>query len=280
MNLLDYKKQFLNKLEKEYPRSEMETFFHWLAEAYLKLNRLQIALDPALKINPLQKEKFDTALVRLENHEPIQYIIGECDFYGMTFHVDPAVLIPRPETEELVDWILKETYELSELQILDIGTGSGCIAISLAKNLPNSQIFALDISESALKIASENSVANGVKVKFLQEDIFKIEKLSEKIDIIVSNPPYVREAEKAEMKQNVLNHEPKTALYVTNEDPLIFYRKILEFSKNNLREKGHIFMEINQYLGRETAELFQQEGFKTELWQDMFGKDRMLKAWK
>lgn len=278
MNLGEYKKHFVGQLEKEYPRTEAETFFYWLAEDYLNMKRLQLVLNHEKELKPFRKEQFDTALTRLRNHEPIQYILGKCEFSGMPFLVNPSVLVPRPETEELVAWILSETNEFLNHSILDIGTGSGCIAISLAKNLPTSEVFAVDISESALELATENAALNHVRVNFMRNDIFKLEKFPRKIDILVSNPPYVREMEKAEMKPNVLNHEPKAALFVNDADPLIFYRKIAEFARDNLSDNGKIFTEINQYLGRETIEIFQRNGFKTELRKDIFGNDRMLKA--
>ncbi|HET8839377.1 MAG TPA: peptide chain release factor N(5)-glutamine methyltransferase [Flavobacteriaceae bacterium] len=278
MNLGEYKKHFVAQLEKEYPRTEAETFFYWLAEDYLKMKRLQLVLNHEKELKPFRKEQFDTALIRLKNHEPIQYILGKCEFFGIPFLVNPSVLIPRPETEELVNWILAETNQFSKFSILDIGTGSGSIAIPLAKNLTNAEVFAVDISESALELATENALLNHVRVNFILKDIFKLEKFPRKIDILVSNPPYVRETEKAEMKLNVLNHEPETALFVNDSDPLIFYRKIAEFARENLSENGKIFMEINQYLSTETALLFQKNGFKTELRKDIFGNERMLKA--
>ena len=280
MNVRVYKNHFLTNLENEYPQTEAETFFYWLTGHYLKMNRLQISLNPDLELSSFQQKQFDQALERLKNHEPIQYIVGTCEFYGMNFYVNPSVLIPRPETEELIDWVLKETKENSKLSILDIGTGSGCIAISLAKNLPKAEVFAVDISKTALETAKKNAILNKTQVNFIQKDVFTLEKFSQKIDILVSNPPYVREREKDDMRPNVLNFEPGTALFVKDDNALVFYRKIAEMAKKCLSEKGKIFVEINQFLGKETAGIFQNEGFKTELRKDIFGNERMLKAWK
>jgi release factor glutamine methyltransferase len=247
------------------------------------MNRLDFALKPGKEISSEEKEKFESAIYRLSQHEPIQYIIGETEFFGLKFKVDKNVLIPRPETEELVQWILndiKESRTPSKLRILDIGTGSGCIAISLAKNLPNAEIFALDISEKALKTARENADSNKVKVNFIQADILNMEALTEKFDLIVSNPPYVREMEKAEMHRNVLENEPDLALYVKDTDPLIFYRKIAKLAEESLIKDGSLYFEINQYLANETKEILKNTGFKTELKKDIFGNYRMLRGSK
>lgn len=193
-------------------------------------------------------------------------------------------LIPRPETEELVEWIVAESRNSAtgSLKILDIGTGSGCIAISLAKNLPNAEVFALDVSEKALAVAKKNADTNKVKVNFIQADILKINdlvELSTHFDIIVSNPPYVRHLEKAEIKPNVLEYEPHLALFVEDTDALLFYRKIAKLAKENLAEKGKLFFEINQYLGKETLQLLEKFGFNsTELKKDIYGNDRMTRS--
>lgn len=192
------------------------------------MSRLDLALNPGRELSSSEINKFEDSISRLQNHEPIQYIIGETEFFGLKFRVNEHVLIPRPETEELVQWILDDIGENSagsKLEILDIGTGSGCIAISLAKHLPQSKISAIDISEKALKIARENAEINNVEINFMQADILQKELLEEKYDVIVSNPPYVRELEKQEMQRNVLEHEPEMALYVKDEDPLIFTGK-------------------------------------------------------
>ncbi len=197
----------------------------------------------------------------------------------MEFKLNPHVLIPRPETQELVDWILNDVEQNSPLQILDIGTGSGCIAVSLAKNLPRASVTALDVSQKALDIARENAEINKVKIDFLQTNILTMRQLPQHYDLIVSNPPYVRESEKTQMQRNVLEHEPPIALYVADADPLLFYRKIANLAKESLIREGQIYMEINQYLGKETEEIFKKKNYSTQLRKDIFGNFRMLKAW-
>jgi len=281
--LSQLKIKFLNFLKDEYPVQEVNSFFNLLTECYLGMSRLDFALKPEKELSSIETGKFESAIHRLSKHEPIQYIIGETEFFGLKFKVDENVLIPRPETEELVQWILDDIGESknpSNLKILDIGTGSGCIAVSLAKNLSNAEIFALDISEKALKTAGENAGLNKVKVNFIQADILNQEALTGKFDIIVSNPPYVRETEKAEMHRNVLENEPELALYVKDTDPLIFYRKITKLAQAGLQKNGNLYFEINQYLANETEEILQNFDFKTELKKDIFGNYRMLRGSK
>ncbi len=279
--LSQLKIKFLNLLKDEYPVQEVSSFFNLLIESYLGMNRLDFALKPGKELSLEEKQKFESAIQRLSLHEPIQYIIGETEFSGLKFKVDKNVLIPRPETEELVQWVLDDvggSKNSPKLKILDIGTGSGCIAISLAKNLPNAEIFALDISEKALKIARENAGLNKVNVNFIQADILNLEALTGKFDVVVSNPPYVREMEKAEMHRNVLENEPEMALYVKDTDPLIFYGIIAKLARAGLQENGNLYFEINQYLAIETEEILKNSGFKTELKKDIFGNYRMLKG--
>ncbi|PRX49671.1 peptide chain release factor N(5)-glutamine methyltransferase [Salegentibacter salegens] len=278
MKLKPQKEIFAKSLENEYPAEEVLSFFFLLTEAFFKINRLNLALNPELEIDENQVEKLDLALARLKKHEPIQHIIGETEFFGLTFKVDKNVLVPRPETEELIEWILEDFSEEEALKILDIGTGSGCIAISLAKNLPEAKISAIDISEEALKIAAQNSEINKVQLDFIQQDILQLENLKENYEIIVSNPPYVRELEKKEMHRNVLDYEPETALYVKDGNPLIFYEKIMKLAKTALNPGGKLYFEINQYLAEETEKMMQKQGFKTELRKDLFGNFRMLKG--
>lgn len=275
------KTHFAAQLQEEYPESEINSFFYLLTEAYLNMNRLQIALDPKMKMDETKVSKFENALKRLKQHEPIQYILGNTSFFGLDFKVNRDVLIPRPETEELVSWILEDagsTKQFSSGKIIDIGAGSGCIAISLAQNLPKAAIFALDISSAALQTAQENAAQNEVHIEFLQEDILQKNSLIQDFDVIVSNPPYVRQLEKEKMQRNVLENEPASALYVENDDALIFYRKIAELAKDNLTKNGAAYVECNQYLAKETEQIFLKKGFKTELRKDIFGNERMLKA--
>ena len=279
MKLKAQKEIFFNALESEYPAEEVFSFFFLLTEALFGIKRLDLALNPELEIDKNQVQKLDAALVRLKDHEPIQHIIGETEFFGLTFKVDKNVLVPRPETEELVQWILDDfASEKKALKILDIGTGSGCIAISLAKNLPKAQISAIDISEKALQIAKINAETNNAKIYFIQEDILKPQALNGNWDVIVSNPPYVRELEKKEMQRNVLEYEPETALYVKDEDPLLFYNKITRLAKESLNPGGNLYFEINQYLADETEKMMQEQGFGTEKRKDIFENYRMIKG--
>jgi release factor glutamine methyltransferase len=279
VKISDLKSNFKKTLSELYPSEEIQSFFNILSEKYLNLSRIEIALNRDRRLTETEAEKFQKAILRLQNHEPIQYIIGETEFYGLPFKVNKHTLIPRPETEELVEWILSGFPPSGARGILDIGTGTGCIAISLAKNLPNAKISALDISEEALKIAEANAKLNKVEVNFFQTDILAAETLPKKYDVIVSNPPYVRELEKKQMQQNVLKYEPHSALYVKDEDPLLFYRAISRLAKNHLNPGGKLFFEINEYLAYEMTELLKAEGFKNiEIKKDIYGKDRMLKC--
>ena len=280
MEVLQLKDQFLKALKEEYPVQEINSFFNLLATAYLEISRLEIALNPRFEVDDELLLKFNNAQNRLFHHEPIQYILGETEFFGLHFKVNENTLIPRPETEELVRWILDDlTHSIDEsLEILDIGTGTGCIPISLAHTLKNATISAIDVSENALEVAKHNSKLNEVEVDFIQKDILTTDFLDYKFDVIVSNPPYVRELEKKEMHRNVLENEPHLALYVTDEDPLVFYKKIGILAKSGLRQSGSLYFEINQYLAEETAMMLQELGFKTEVRKDIFGNDRMLKA--
>lgn len=276
---------FKSELLGYYPDTEVSSFFYILSEHILKLKRIDITLNLYQVVSGKKYDKFQAAIERLKNYEPIQYLIGETEFYGLPFKVNQNVLIPRPETEELVDWIINTVDKEKNIRILDIGTGSGCIAISLAKHLPNADTLALDISSGALKVAQENAELNSIDIELVLTDILSIchSSIDEEdiFDIIVSNPPYVRQSEKAEMKSNVLDNEPHEALFVKDEDALQFYKAIVQFAVNNLSENGLLFFEINQYLGNEMIQLLQEYNLKNiELKKDMFGKDRMLKASK
>lgn len=279
MLIQEVKHHFFLELSNLYPETEIQSFFTILIEFKLHLSRIQLALEHNFELDNDDFEFLQNALLKLKNQIPIQYIVGETAFYGLLFKVDKNVLIPRPETEELVEWILQNHKKSESLKILDIGTGSGCIAISLAKNLPNSQVSALDISAEALNVAKNNAEFNQVTIDFLLADVLAIEKLPDTFDVIVSNPPYVRELEKSLMQQNVLSNEPHIALFVENENPLLFYDKIAELAKNHLTENGVLYFEINQYLGSETVDLLKLKGFKNiELKKDIYGVDRMVKC--
>lgn len=279
MLIQEFKRHFFLELSILYPETEIQSFFTILIEFKLHLSRIQLALEHNFELDNNDFEFLQNALFKLKNQIPIQYIVGETAFFGLMFKVDKNVLIPRPETEELVEWIIQNNKNSNSLKILDVGTGSGCIAISLAKNLPNAAVSALDISAEALNVAKNNAAMNQVRVEFINADILKIEKLATDFDIIVSNPPYIRELEKSQMQQNVLSNEPHIALFVKNENPLLFYDKIAELAKKHLTENGVLYFEINQYLGPETVELLKSKGFKNiELKKDIYGVDRMVKC--
>jgi release factor glutamine methyltransferase len=283
----DYRTHFIQELSSIYDVGEAESFFYLILEEKQKLKRIDLALNPDLTFSNEEIEYWNSILDQLKKEIPIQYLLGKTSFYGLDFEVNSNVLIPRPETEELVDWIIQSTKlsfdsdpdDSPKLKIVDIGTGSGCIAISLAKNIPNAQVFAIDVSEEALATAQKNAIMNQVNVTFISKNILETEDLQQQFDVIVSNPPYVRELEKQEIKKNVLDHEPHLALFVENNDALIFYRKIAELAQNNLSPNGQLFFEINQYLGKEMIELLEKMGFKNiELRQDIYGNNRMIKA--
>lgn len=275
-----YKNLFINALNDIYPSLEIESFYKILLQ-HFKISQIDIALNPATELKADELKFMDEAIIQLKKEIPIQYIIGETEFFGLTFKVNKNVLIPRPETEELVQWIINDfkNNQQKKLTILDIGTGSGCIAISLAKNLPQAKVFAIDVSEEALKVARENAHLNNVSIEFLKINILEEQKLSEQFDIIVSNPPYVRLQEQHQMKKNVLDFEPEIALFVDDENPLIFYDKMASLAKNYLTKNGQLYFEINQYLGTEMIELLKKYDFKTiELKKDFYEVDRMIKA--
>ena len=282
MLIKQYRAQFTQELAEIFDQKEIESFFYIILEAFHQMKRVDLALNPDLELDSIQLLQWETILAQLKEHKPIQYIFGETEFFGLPFYVNENTLIPRPETEELVDWIINENskiQKIKDVKILDIGTGSGCIAISLAKNLPNAEVFAIDVSEKALVTAQKNAERNNIKVTFLHQNILETENLGRQFDIIVSNPPYVRNLEKEEINKNVLEYEPHLALFVEDDDALIFYRKITELAMKNLSEKGQLYFEINQYLGDSMIELLQKNHFKNiELRKDIYGNDRMTKA--
>ena len=278
MQLLQLKNDFVKQLTNQYGEQESEQFFYMLSEAYLGYTKIDIALNPSELINVQKHELFSMAFQRLEKNEPIQHIIGSTYFYGNNFVVNEHTLIPRPETEELIDWIVKDT-ENKPIHILDIGTGSGCIAISLAQKLTKASVSAIDVSQDALVVANLNAHAIKVAIDFKEQDILKAEKLFKDFDIVVSNPPYVRDSEKKEMSANVLNFEPDSALFVSDTDPLVFYYKIAELFLAQAKKTAVLYFEINEYLGQELIDGLKQLGFSSvELRQDFRGKDRMIKA--
>lgn len=282
MTIKELKTYFTRQLQAVHERDEIESFFFILTEYLHHLKRIDIALQPDLQILDTDLERWETIISDLQNEKPIQYITGEAWFYGLQFEVNENTLIPRPETEELVEWIVesqKSKAKSQKLEILDIGTGTGCIPISLKANLPEANISAIDISEKALEVAKRNATSNKVEINFIQTNILEEEDLHTQFDVIVSNPPYVRNLEKEEIKKNVLDYEPHLALFVEDNDALLFYRKIAELALKNLALNGYLFFEINQYLGKETVALLEKLGFQNiELRKDFKGNDRMIKA--
>nr|WP_315141626.1 peptide chain release factor N(5)-glutamine methyltransferase [uncultured Flavobacterium sp.] len=282
MNIKEYRTQFIQELTLIYDAGEAESFFYLILEEKKQLKRIDLALHPDLFFSEEEIGVWNAILEQLKQEIPIQYLLGKTSFYGLDFEVNAAVLIPRPETEELVEWILesqKSKPESQKVKILDIGTGSGCIAISLAKNLPDATVFALDVSEEALATAKKNAENNSVNVTFIHQNILETEDLLQQFDIIVSNPPYVRNLEKEEIKKNVLENEPHLALFVADNDALVFYKKIAQLAQKNLLSNGQLYFEINQYLGKEMVNLLEKMNFKTvDLRKDIYGNDRMTKA--
>jgi release factor glutamine methyltransferase len=293
--IFDYIKSGINL----YDHNERASISYLIMEHLFNLKKTEVLMDK--KIEEVEAGKIIAILNRINQSEPIQYVLGETEFYGRKFKVNKNVLIPRPETEELVDLIIKENRKQKNIRVLDIGTGSGCIAITLAKELQEAEVFALDISNEALKTANENALQNNAKVSFNEFDIIqnskfplsgtsplsginKIPHIGDKppvgdkqnFNIIVSNPPYVRESEKKEMHSNVLKYEPYTALFVKDEDPLIFYEKIILFAKDHLVEHGKCYLEINEKFGREITELFTKNNFSdVRIIKDLQNKDRI-----
>lgn len=271
------KKEIRQALAGYYSSEEINVFARYLLEKIVGVSSVRLLADWNRTLTAEQREQFRQMTERLKTYEPIQYILGECYFSGLVFHVRPGVLIPRPETEELVMRIAEE-WKGKEARLLDIGTGSGCIAIALADRLPQCKVSAWDISAEALDIARENAVLNNLSIDFQQKNILE-EPIGETFDVIVSNPPYVLEGEKEVMEPNVLRYEPAVALFVADADPLLFYRRIATLALQALTPDGTLYFEINQAYGKETKELLQTIGFsQVELVQDCFGKDRIIKA--
>ena len=282
MTIKQYRDQFIQELTPIYGMEEADSFFYLILDAKHQLKRVDLALQPDLVFSITELEAWNLILDQLKKEIPIQYLLGTTHFYGLEFEVNSNVLIPRPETEELVEWIVQQStinHQPTTIKILDIGTGSGCIAISLAKNLPNAEVFALDVSEHALATAQRNAESNQVAIQFILQSILETEDLGHQFDIIVSNPPYVRDLEKQEIKKNVLDNEPHLALFVADNDALLFYRKIAQLAQKNLSPTGQLYFEINQYLGQEMVALLKEMNFQnTELRKDVYGNDRMTKS--
>uniref|UniRef100_UPI003216BBE2 peptide chain release factor N(5)-glutamine methyltransferase n=1 Tax=uncultured Draconibacterium sp. TaxID=1573823 RepID=UPI003216BBE2 len=260
-----------------YPETEIEGFIRIIFESVLSMSYTQLILEKDKVLTETDFNTIEKIVSALKTHQPIQYILGETEFYDLTLKVNPAVLIPRPETEELVQWICKSNLKPGA-RILDIGTGSGCIALALKNELKQVEVNGVDISVKALETAKDNAKRNGLNVEFAEVDILNWKQFEwQQYDLIVSNPPYVRECEKAQMDANVLDYEPEGALFVEDENPLIFYRTIAEFALDKLNSGGWLFFEINEFLGSEMVGLLKELGYNAiELRPDINGKDRML----
>ena len=284
MKIKDIIQIFRTDLNNLYPAEEIEAIiFHSLNEI-LGLSKGELAINGDRLLKVPDYEKLQKVVAQLKTNKPLQYILGATEFYGCKLRINEHVLIPRPETEELVDWIISESrVRNQEERILDIGCGSGCIAIALKKNIPDSIVSALDISDEALLIAKANSILNHAKINFLRADILNTAPSSgsqvNKFDIIVSNPPYVRMSEKENMNKNVVDHEPHLALFVNDDDPLLFYNTIADFSFHNLSKNGKLYFEINEALGDDVKSILIKKQFKNvEVKKDMSGKERMVRA--
>ena len=275
--------QFWQSLTPLYDAGEAQAIVRTVLDVEYGMTLTDIICGKVNELSSDEERNLEEIIARLQNGEPVQYVLGKADFAGRTFHVEPGVLIPRPETAELCQWIEEEVSSLEAddpKQILDICTGSGCIAITLGLNIPNSEVTGWDISEDALRIAQGNvEMLKAGNVRIEYQDALMLPKVAEAADIIVSNPPYISEKEKADMEKNVLEHEPSIALFVPDEDPLKFYRAIAEYASSALKSEGALYFEINPIYEKETREMLEELGFKDiETKEDAFGKKRMMKA--
>ena len=277
--------QFWQSLTPLYDAGEAQAIVRTVLDVEYGMTLTDIICGKVNELSSDEERNLEEIIIRLQNGEPVQYVLGEANFAGRTFHVEPGVLIPRPETAELCQWVEEDASSLKadeSKQILDICTGSGCIAITLGLNIPNSEVTGWDISEDALRIAQGNvEMLKAGNVRIEYQDALMLPKAAEAADIIVSNPPYICEKEKADMEKNVLEHEPSIALFVPDEDPLKFYRAIAEYASSALKSEGALYFEINPIYEKETREMLQSLGFKDiETKEDAFGKKRMMKAKK
>ena len=278
MKLASFKKEFLRSIIPLYNKEEADSFYYMLCEEFLDLSKSKLIIAEDMDLTIEKTNDLYNCLDRLKKNEPIQYVLGNTKFCGLNFFVNESVLIPRPETEELLRLMLKE--DLDGKEILDIGSGSGCIAISLAKHSPKVKVTALDTSKDAIELSQRNAKENDVNIEFIVSDILSY-KSDKKYDIIVSNPPYVLEEEKKNMSKNVLEYEPELALFVKNDDPLKFYKAILDFAKNSLNENGKIYFEINENYKDEIMKLVNNYSYSNVNCKlDVFGRNRFIIALK
>lgn len=280
MKISEAEEQVRKQLSGLYDEAEAVNIAEWVMESLTGKNRLQRSTDSSIFLSEAQQVKLESYLVELMEYRPVQYVLGESYFYGMKLFVDERVLIPRPETEELADWIVKYTHQqqIKQPLILDIGTGSGCLALAVKKGVPDANVYAADLSEGALAVASENAVRLNLDVSFLKMDILDADAGNglPQLDIIVSNPPYITLPEQESILPNVLRYEPHQALFVTNSDPLQFYKAIASFADKYLKKNGSLFLELHRDFAAETLQYYQEKGWKAELKQDMQQQDRML----
>lgn len=276
MNSKDLFRDLRKRITLSQEASETDSVLYLILENVVSITRADVITQKAVSLTSAETSALHAIVERINKNEPIQYIMGKAHFYGHEFRVNPSVLIPRPETEWLVDEVIKRTSNVPG-KILDIGTGSGCIAITLAKKLPQKTIFAFDISEDALRTANENAKQLEATVTFKQIDILKEEISYRDLEFVVSNPPYIAVSEKDVMSRNVLDHEPHLALFVPDNDPMIFYRVIAKKGMAALKPGGRIVVEINERYGKETADVFCAEGFTAiEILKDLSRKDRIV----
>lgn len=285
MTLAQAQTDTLTKLALLYDNREAANICDWVLEQVTGQKRIDRLINKQADLPEEQVIRLQQIIAELQTHRPVQYVLGEAWFAGMRFFVNESVLIPRPETEELVEWIVAECSKPDNghraHSILDIGSGSGCIPIALQKKLPQYTVSSIDISEAALAVASKNAVTLDADIRFQQFDFLEESNWPELpvFDVIVSNPPYIKQSEQSAMAKHVLDFEPSLALFVPDEDALVFYRKIAAFGKTHLSKGGALFLEINEALGKETVSLYEREGYATELRKDLQGKDRMIRAW-
>ena len=269
------------QLKPFYPESEIKSFIQLILDFICKIKPYEISIGKDKQLSDNEREEINRIVGFLKEYKPIQYILGETEFFGLRFLVDESVLIPRPETEELVELILND-YKGKDISILDIGTGSSCIAVSLAKNIPLSKVYAIDISEESLLVAKKNAALNDVDVQFYQQDVFSALSeniFSDKFDVIVSNPPYITPDEKKAMHDNVLKYEPHIALFTPQNNPLLFYDRIAELGKYLLKQGGGVYFEINALYGKQVCDLLKDLGYENvQLYQDISGNDRIVRG--
>ena len=277
-NLNKTKRHFTAVLAEQFPQREAEQLMRILLEDFFGIDLKAELMNPSMRIDELQYARLEEAVRRLLEGVPVQYVTGKAYFDGLLFHVDESVLIPRPETEELVQKVAEKIPPDRPLSIWDVGTGSGCIAIALAKRFPQAEVKAFEVKESAMMTACANAEFNEVKIDFILDDVLhpQSEVWQEPVDLVISNPPYIRESEKASMERNVLDHEPHSALFVPDDDPLLFYRQILTLAKTQLTAQGSIWFEINEALGEEMIQLCHKMGFDAKVRSDFAGKPRFL----